>query len=235
VFADVMADFVDRTREVNLYFDVLLSLENDELAVVSGTAKPQVIPVGKPPTDWAAMLKGATYLVLYNLVEAFVRRGFQEVFDAIAAEKLCGSELIETLRNEWIGQRNRKVAAFDGAPKVYMGIASDIIKEVIDKQAAKMTHSSLPITGNIDAEVVRKVCYDHGVTLTPPRAAKGGAALTTVKVKRNSLAHGDESFVEVGRNLSVADLVAAKNEIILYMQSVLTDLESYTTAKTYKI
>lgn len=234
MFAQVLADFDARVKEVDLYFDALLSLENDEIAVVAGTAA-QVLPVGKPPAEWASMLKGAAYLILYNLVEAFIRRGFQELFDAIRAENLCGADLIEEVRKQWIEQRNRKVAAFDGSPKVYMGIASEIIKEVIAKQAATMSHARLSITGNIDADVVRRVFLDHGITLTVPPAARGGSALDTVKVKRNALSHGDESFEEVGRYLVAKDLAAAKDEIALFMQSILNNLESYANAKSYKI
>jgi MAE_28990/MAE_18760-like HEPN len=234
VFAQVHADFNDRVREVNSYFDLLRSLDNDEVAILAGTTG-QVTPLGKPPAEWRSLLKGAAHLILYNLVEAFVRRGFQEVFEAIRADGLCGADLIEAVRTQWIEQRNRKVSAFDGAPKVYMGIAGDIIKEVIAKQAAEMTHDRLPITGNIDADVVRQVCRDHGVTLTIPPGAKGGAALKNVKTKRNTLAHGQESFIEVGRSATVADLVLAKNEIVMFMQSVLNNLESYATSKSYKL
>lgn len=234
MFAQVIADFDERVKEVNLYFDALLSLENAEIAVIPGTSG-QVLPVGKPPAEWASMLKGTAYLILYNLVEAFLRRGFQELFDSIKADKLCGADLIEDLRTQWIAQRNRKVKAFDGSPKVYMEIASDIVKEVIAKQAAAMSHAHLPITGNIDADVVRRVCSDHGVTLTVPPEARGGAALVTVKVKRNALSHGDKSFAEAKRNLVARDLLSAKEEIVFFMRSILNNLETYSNAKSYKI
>lgn len=233
MFAQVIADFDDRVKEVNLYFNTLLALENDEIAVVPGTAG-QVLPVGKPPVEWASMLKGTAYLILYNVVEAFIRRGFQELFDTIRVESLCGADLIEKLRTQWIAQRNRKVKAFDGSPKVYMGIAGDIIKEVIAKQTATMSHAHLPITGNIDADVIRRVCSDHGVALTVPPGAKGGVALNTVKVKRNALSHGDESFAEAGRYLVAKDLISAKEEIVMFMESVLHTLETYANAKSYK-
>src|SRR5262249_55021223 len=234
VFAQLLSDFDDRVREVDLYFQALAALDNDEIAVVPGTGT-QVVPPGKPPADWGRMLKGAGYLVLYNLVEAFVRRGFQAVFETIQTEGLGGGDLIEVLRDQGIAQKNRRVQAFDGSPKVYMGIANEIVKEVIHKKAARMTHDRLPIAGNIDADVVRGICERHGVTHTVPALAKGGAALQTVKAKRNALSHGNESFVKVGRGLAAADLIQAKDEVVLFMRGILANLEKYVDDKTYKI
>src|SRR5437016_5866041 len=98
MFAQVLADFADRAREVDLYFQLLSAFDNDEIAVVRGSG-PQVLPVGAPPGDWGRMLKGAAYLVLYNLLEAFIRRGFKAIFDSISNDRLCGADLTQLLRD----------------------------------------------------------------------------------------------------------------------------------------
>jgi hypothetical protein len=235
MFAQVMADFDDRVREVDLYFQALLALDNDEIAIVNGTG-PQVLPPGGlPPTDWGRMLKGAAYLILYNLVEAFVRRGFQEVFESIKNEGLCGIELTKLLREQWIMQKNRKVKAYDGSPKVYMEIANEIVAEIAEKKVAHLSRVHLPFSGNLDADIIREVFRNHGVAHATPPAAKGGQALTTVKKKRNALSHGDESFVECGRALTAKDLSDAKGEIVLFMRSILQNLEQFAVNKSYKL
>jgi hypothetical protein len=234
MFAQVSADFDDRVREVELYFQVLSAIDNDEIAVITGTG-PQIVPVGTPPDDWGMMLKGAAYLILYNLVEAFVRRGFQAVFESIKNDGLSGIQLSELFRTQWVMQKNRRVKAFDGLPKVYMEIANEIVMEIVSNKVAMLSRDHLPISGNLDAEAIRDVCFRHGVSHNTPAAAKGGAALTTVKQKRNALSHGDESFVECGRNLVAADLVKAKVEIVLFMKSILENLETFATSKSYKI
>ncbi len=234
MFALVNADFDDRVREVNLYFQVLSALDNDEIAIVPGTG-PQIVPVGLPPSDWGRILKGTAYLILYNLVEAFIRRGFQAVFESIKNDGLCGIHLTELLRTQWIRQKNRKVSPFDGSPKVYMEIANEIVTEIADNKVAQMSRDQLPFSGNLDADLIREVCMAHGVDHTTPAAAKGGSALTTVKRKRNALSHGDESFVECGRPLVAADLIKAKDEIVLFMRSILQNLEQFATNKEYKI
>lgn len=234
MFAQVFADFNDRVREVDLFFQVLSALDNDEIAVVNGTG-PQIVNPGTPPADWGRMLKGTSFLILYNLVEAFIRRGFQAVFELIKNDALCGSELTELLRVQWVMQKNRKVKAFDGSPKVYMEIANDIVTDIVGKKAAVLSRDHLPFSGNLDADIIRSVCDLHGVDHTVPPAAKGGSALANVKKKRNALSHGDESYVECGRPLTAADLVQAKDEIILFMRAILQNLEQFANNKGYKM
>lgn len=234
MFAQMYADFDERAREVDLYFRALASLDNGEVSIVAGISG-QVLAVGAPPAELGRMLKGAGYLVLYNLVEAFIRRGFQAVFETIRGDGLCGAELIDLVREQWIAQKNRAVKAFDGSPKVYMGIANEIVKEIIDKKAVRMIHDHLPITGNIDADTVRTVCQRHGVDHAVPKAANGGAALNTVMIKRNSLSHGTESFAEAGRNLVATDEIRAKEEVVLFVRSILQNLEKYANQKKYKL
>ena len=113
----LLADFEDRAREVDLYFQFLIAMENDEFQIVKGTGA-QVVQIGDPPAEWKCMLKGGASLVLYNLVESFMRRGFQSLFNTIKSEGLCGNELIDEFILQWVEQRNRAVSAFDGSPKV---------------------------------------------------------------------------------------------------------------------
>ena len=234
MFAGVMADFDDRVKEVDLFFQVLAAADNGELAAIPGIG-PQILAVGALPTDWARMIKGTAYLILYNLVEAFIRRGFQAVFDAIKNDGLCGTDLTDLVRDQWVMQKNKKVSAFDGSPKVYMRIANEIVTDIATKKAVLLRRDHLPFSGNLDADVIRDVCISHGVDHATSPAAKGGSALTTVKRKRNALSHGDESFVECGRPLSASDLIQAKTEIVLFMRNILQNLEKFVITKGYKV
>jgi hypothetical protein len=233
MFAQVLADFDDRVVEVNLFFQLLKALDNEEIVIGPG-AGPQVFPPGPPPENWGRMLKGAAYLVLYNLVEAFVRRGFQTVFDVIRCENVCGTDLTENFRRQWMSQRYRRIQVIDGSPKQYMDIADEIIQHILEQKTASMGHRSLPLSGNIDADAIREVFDLHGVDSTTPPETRGGDSLKIVKTKRNALAHGDESFAECGRQLTAEDLVTAKDEVVMYMRSILDNLQSFTESKGYK-
>lgn len=235
MFDTLLEDFEDRVREIDIYFQFLKAIDNDELSIVQGVGK-QELPLGKPSDDWARMLKGAAHVVLYNLVEAFIRRGFQAVFETVEADQLCGSDLIDQFRLQWIEQRNRKTNAFDGSPKIYMTIANEIIHDVLAKRTAILHHEYLPVSGNINSDTVRSIFRRHGISLDipDPDVAKGGETLTIVVNKRNSLSHGNESFVEVGRSLTANDLLQMKHDVVLYMRSVLQSLKTFADGKSYK-
>lgn len=233
MFPQVFADFDARVREVDLYFQFLAALDNEEIVVRKG-AGPQVVPIGPAPVAWHRMLKGAAYLILYNLVEAFIRRGFQAVYESIQADRLSGIELTELLRSQWVTQKTRKVRAFDGSPKVYTSIAIEIVDEIVAKGIARLHRDQLPVSGNLDADNIRELCNRHGVDHTTPASAKGGSALKIVKRKRNSLSHGDESFSECGRQVSAADLIQAKDEAVAFIRGILTNLQTFAASKSYK-
>ena len=59
-------------------------------------------------------------------------------------------------------------------------------------------------------------------------------ALTIVKKKRNSLAHGDESFSECGGLTTAGELVDTKDEVVLFIRGILSNLELFATTKAYK-
>lgn len=235
MFAALYADFDDRVREVELYFTLLAALENDEIVIVPGTAQPQNVPPGPSPPDWGRMLKGTAYLVLYNLVEAFIRRGFQLVFDAVRNDGLCVADLSELFRIQWVKQRNRRIKPLDGSPKKYIELAEEIVSDVVNRNVVRLSRDHLPFSGNLDADEIRKVFFRHGVDDTTPAAANAGGELKTVKRKRNDLAHGDVSFEECGRNVAVADLIRAKNEIVVYVRGLLQNLERFTEGKNYRV
>ncbi|MCY2966392.1 MAG: MAE_28990/MAE_18760 family HEPN-like nuclease [Planctomycetota bacterium] len=233
-FVTLKSDFEERVKEVNLFFDVVAAEENVELTVVKGIAT-QVLTVGPMPADWARMMKATGYLVIYNLVEAFVRRGFQAVFDAIKNDSLSVGDLIVEIRKQWTIQRNRAIKTYDGSPKLYMDLSHDIVEEIVTKQVAHLSREKLPFSGNIDADVIRKTCFKHGVPFQSSAPAKGGSQLEIVKVKRNALSHGDESFEECGRHATAQEMIDIKTETVQFMRDLLASLEKFSTTKAYRI
>ena len=51
--------------------------------------------------------------------------------------------------------------------------------------------------------------------------------------KRNDLAHGNKSFSEVGRLVSISDLLKIKDEVIEYIGQILRNIELYLNSKEY--
>ena len=52
--------------------------------------------------------------------------------------------------------------------------------------------------------------------------------------KRNSLAHGNESFAQVGSNFTIDDLYKMKIEIAGFLEHLLNETENYISEGKYK-
>ena len=57
--------------------------------------------------------------------------------------------------------------------------------------------------------------------------------LEKVKKKRNSLAHGDESFSRCARDLTLVDLEEIKDTVLLFISEILTGMDKYYDEKQY--
>jgi hypothetical protein len=81
----------------------------------------------------------------------------------------------------------------------------EIVHAIIKGEVIELDRRATDISGNLDADQIRRLCKDHGITFTVAKEGRGGIVLETVKEKRNSLAHGTLSFAECGRDYSVQD------------------------------
>ena len=54
-----------------------------------------------------------------------------------------------------------------------------------------------------------------------------------IKNKRNDLAHGNKSFAEIGRDITVEELLTIKEEVIAYLEQILNNINQYITRQDY--
>ncbi len=96
-----------------------------------------------------------------------------------------------------------------------------------------MDRKATDISGNLDADKIRQICSEHGITYTIESECRGGLVLEDVKNKRNQLAHGTTSFAECGRYYSIEDLEKIKKETIIFLNSILKGMKKYYDDKTF--
>ena len=76
----------------------------------------------------------------------------------------------------------------------------------------------------IDVGNVRRI-YDEN---------KHGQTLKEIKQKRNWLAHGEKSFIEVGSTSSYGQLEEAKSNVFDFLSEFISAIESYISNQQYK-
>ncbi|MBP3366676.1 MAG: hypothetical protein J6K96_06730 [Treponema sp.] len=135
--------------------------------------------------------KAAVFLLLYNEIEGIVFLLFEFLFDNISINVNCFSKLKNNLQNQY-----RKY--------------NDKLK--IKKTEYELLHLDFEtyirdvhiFSGNLDARLIRCLLKDWGIMENFHFANE--EKLKDIKDYRNSLAHGERAFKEVGRNYSIQDI-----------------------------
>lgn len=175
--------------------------------------------------ELSKILKANTFLLLYNLVESTVSNSIKAVVNAIVSEKLTYESLTEEIKRLWIRSSVHKLKSVgEFYPKIY-----ELAESLVEKELLTLSHECVNISGNIDAQKIRNIAQQVGWEVS-----KDGRELLTIKNKRNHLAHGQFTFVEVGKDYTISDLETLMYKTFGYLDDVLTKVESYIANKDFK-
>lgn len=211
-------EYYKRLREIEIYFETLKLLDNGNCSIkcidILGAETEQHIDF-----ELSTILKANGYLLLYNLVEATISNSIDAVLNSIHASSATYRSLSHTFRELWIKQETK-----NATDKRIISIANSIL----ENDLLILKRECINISGNIDAQRIRDILKQIG-----GNEIKDGRDLEKIKIKRNCLAHGDFSFSEIGRDCTVAELIAYKDNTQDYLSKVLDEIETYITTKKF--
>ena len=84
-------------------------------------------------------------------------------------------------------------------------------------------------SGNLDTREILNVLRRYGINFE-----QRCSELKTIKDYRNKLAHGEESFEEVGRTLSVQQLQEMENRTFEYLEKMINEITKYLDEEKFK-
>lgn len=219
----VLLDFNTRVQEINEYFVFLEGLINEttKLAVSDETDQQKIKAIDP---DLAKTLKANAFLLLYNLIESSMRNAIEAIFDELKGKQVSfNSVRIEIKKVVLQNFKNR-------SPEDIHTKISDISLDII---TAGFKSKEL-FSGNIDRDEITKTARKYGFSFdTDYSKTRHGENLYSIMRNRNDLAHGNKSFSEVGKDISIGDLIKIKEEVIEYMRQILENIEKYLNAKEY--
>lgn len=230
---DVIEVFNERVREVDLYFSFVKSMHQKDafLCIPKRQGKKeQAIILDENLT---AMMKANLFIIIYNLVESSIRDGMLSVYDAIKSEGHSYHDVGNNIKDLWSRYQFKKAHSLQASWDSYYSKLEEITKSIIENSVVTLDRNAMPISGNLNAEQVRKVCNLHGIETRVYKRAKGGRSLETIKDRRNTLAHGHLSFSECGRNFDIEQLEELKKETVIYIQCILLNMKKYKNRKGY--
>lgn len=190
------------------------------LDIENNTGKIQTIDNSK----FFRILKSNFLLMLYNLVEACVVSGMLEIYESLKQSQSGYNELIEEIQSLWSKYKIGEIYKSSGTRSSYEKGVREIIAQVITDEPVFLNRAALEISGNLDARRIKNLCDKHCIRYV---ASDDDGCLKTVKEKRQNLAHGDESFGDCARDMTLSQLEHIKDEVIRFIGSILNGMKNY--------
>jgi len=214
--------FEERSKELEAYICFLESIEKLG-ARISFKNSSDVITID---SNIKNILKANVYLLTYNMVEATVRNIFVDIYENIKLNSIRFEELSDKFKLQIIkdAQKNFKTITLNNINEKILNLSKDIIHETFDVKNA--------FNGNVDAKLIKERIEHIGISLVKTRYS--GSDLLSIKEQRNSLAHGEQSFGDCGRDLLIKDMKLMLDRTKQYMEMLLDCSEEYISKQLYR-
>lgn len=182
-------------------------------------------------------LRASTYLLLYNLIESTMSEAINAIHETIKDEGHSITDLSENLHKIILssfqkGLTESKIGELASQNK---DPRDDIFNLGYDKKKL--------FSGNIDYEVIVKFCNKYGIKPSVYKIQKANNELEpliwdkevikNIRRKRNSLAHGSESFVQCGQNMPIDTMNNNLINVIAVLMAVFNGLNNFLKNQKY--
>lgn len=214
------AVYEDRKSEIEFYYSVMVDIDDESRNTLQTVDNQRFFRI----------MKSNFLLMLYNLVEATFTTGMLEIYEQVKQDGCSYESLIDEVQKIWRDYKVREVYKAESGLNVYTNRVKKIVEDITQSTPLIMTKGMLNINGNLNAKQIKDICDRHRIRY---RVTDDQRILEKVKSKRNSLAHGDESFSHCARDLTLSDLETIKDTVLLFISEILNGMDQYFDEKQY--
>lgn len=206
--------------ELHFRQDVTVEIEND-VRMVSESR------VHAIDGDLIDIMHANGFLILYNLIEATMKDVYIAIFDEISNSKISFEKLVEEVQIEWVKYelRDHKTGA---KPKM----VTELANKILSQPDFTMVRDNLKFGGNLDAREIRT--YAKNLNVSEPYHPQQDL-LVVIKNLRNQLAHGGETFIDVGKNYKYSDIEPYQIATFGLLESLINNVTTYLNDTSYKV
>jgi hypothetical protein len=222
-------DFENRKDEVENYFSFLSILDDDENTRLKYKKNGNLVEE-KISEPIQKILIANGFLLLYNLIEATVRNSILEIYYEIKDNEISFEQLSDSLKKIWIEQSTDNLKEGNFKPDTLHHYVLNITESILTKETISLSKDKLDFSGNLDAQKIRELAIKYGFEMP-----SNGRNLVNIKNKRNRLAHGEQTFYEIGKDFSVKDIKDFKDETVTFLSDVINKIENFIIQKKYLI
>lgn len=213
--------FNDRKNEIEFYYSIMVEIDNGS-ANINTTDNRRFYKI----------MKSNFLLMLYNLVEACIVSGMMEIYEDLKNNGCSYNQVIREIQDIWSKSKINEIYGPATERTAYENRVRQIIQDITTNTPIVLSKDALGISGNLNARKIKEICDKHKIRY---RLQNQGESLERVKRERNSLAHGDVSFSDCARDLTIGDLEDIKDEVVQFLQDILKGMKDYYDQKLYKI
>lgn len=212
--SDQIAQYCDLIKEIDLNQNNFRALQN-----------PNKLEELLQNNDLLKTLNATVFLLLYNLIEATLRSAIAEIYDHLQIQQVSFNDLNMEIKKKVLNDI-RDINVENIEAHVMMCLEMEITN-------ASFRPRKL-FSGNIDRRVVKDTAGNFGFnTDSNYEFTKHGIDLSDIKNKRNDLAHGNTTFVEVGRSYTPIELEDIALRTVYYLESILKNIKNFIDTKGY--
>lgn len=219
----------DQKESISNFFHFLERLEFNELIINDinlGEDSRYTLPIGI-----STVQKSSCIILLYNFIESVITNLISKIHDEIIRNNINFFDLNSDIRNTVIMYYSNIVEKMNfknSAPHI-----QEIFLLLANTKKMGLTYKKLSefyslYSGNLDSREARKVFQHYGINILRD---EGG--LRTIKNGRNKLAHGELTFEEYGRTLTIQQLKDLKEKVFIYFDSLLSQVKEYIERENY--
>lgn len=234
----IRQEFDKRVEEINSFYEILNIIEFENPLITAKNLNLEisnqelVLSVNSSKVD---TLRSTTYLLLYNLIESTVYNSVTSIFDEISDKGLKYFEIVEEVQKYWLNNiyKHDDKKKKETIIETIMNVAVQIFNNTI-----VLASNDINYGGSLDARTIFDTAKSMRINIVNIQRIydknKHGLTLQDIKQKRNWLAHGEKSFIEVGSTSSFAQLEEAKEYVFIFLSEFITAVESYIESQHYK-
>ena len=231
---ELQNEFRERCLEIIKYLDTIHFIEEQGVEVISRNGSSRM-PID---TTTKHVLKASVFLHLYNLVESTFVRCLDRVCEEIENTHVTFADLTDEWRKAWLREVARTNISLnpENRLRTLLAVCEDLSNGVL-------THFRPSLSGgNLDDVKIEELSERHGIVLNfgsrvyykvKRHVMNDHGPLKLVRLRRNELAHGQASFRDCGRNVSVRELRSWAATIIRYLREVIRCFKHYITTNEF--
>ena len=224
----IKTELNEREQEIEAYFILLNKLEAGEYIIYENGN-----PVASSITTRTTQ-KASGVLLLYNLVESIVTKCLERIHDCIISNNVSYSDLNEDIKKLMLTYfctvSEKKNNMSEMAAYLHEAIHLITDQRKFSLRFKEMGKHYALYSGNLDSKKINEAFKKYGINFD-----EKCTELQTIKDNRNKLAHGEVSFEECGRSLTIPQLNALKSKCIEYLTKLVGALDSYLQNNEFRI